>query len=171
MKFDPTMAPREPLPAGSYTFECLSAEDTQSKNGNDMIAVKLQVMGPNYDVYVIDWLLQKMIHKLIHFCETTGLDAQCQAGELCAADCKGATGTVVLEIEEKSGFSPKNKVKDYEGKKPADQIITRKPAKPAVPAEPRKKLNWDEVRQRVAEKAQAEAATSSAPEAAEDVPF
>jgi hypothetical protein len=126
VKFDPKIKSRDPLPPGAYAFEVLKAEETTSKNGNDMIKLSLQVMGPEYDVYVNDWLLQKVLHRLMHFCETAGLEEQFVAGNLTADDCQGATGRVILEIEDKPGFSPKNKVKDYEGKPPGDQVIKRK---------------------------------------------
>lgn len=133
VKFDPNGkgTSAEPLPPGSYPFDVMSADDTTSKSGNEMIALKLQVHGEDHSVYVNDWLLEKVRNRLVHFCETTGLDHKYVAGELVAADCVGKSGTVIIDIEEQPGFKPKNKVRDYEGKTEA-QVIPRKAAAAAA---------------------------------------
>jgi hypothetical protein len=111
------------LPAGTYDFECIEAADTVSKNNNDMITAKIKVFGPDGGFRLVtDYLMEKMAYKLRHFCESTGLMAAYESGDLMARHCEGRTGKVVLQVdpERKSEdgmktFRPKNSVKDYIG--------------------------------------------------------
>jgi hypothetical protein len=103
------------MPEGTYDFEVLSAEDTVSKKGNDMIKVNLGLyQGEAMTWKVFDFLLPSMPAKLRHFCDTTGLLAKYEAGTLGAADCKGRAGKVKIIIKPaKDGYGPQNGVDDY----------------------------------------------------------
>ncbi len=102
------------LPPGDYDFEVLDAQDKVSKNGNEMIAVKLAVFRPNGSrQYVNDYLMEKMAFRLRHFCYAVGIGDKYESGDLAADHCKGRAGRVTLKIEEQDGFDPKNVVKDY----------------------------------------------------------
>ena len=106
-------------PAGDYTFEVLTAEETKSKAGNPMIKVKLGIYnGDRVGVHVWDYLLTAMEAKLRHFCDAVGLLAKYEAGNLTYQDCVGRSGLCRLIIEDKDpAYEPKNAVKDYVSRK------------------------------------------------------
>ena len=53
--------------------------------------------------------------KIKHFCESVGLEAEYQAGELTGALCSGRSGKVKIGTQPaKDGYPPKNVIKDYE---------------------------------------------------------
>lgn len=133
------------LPDGLYDFEVTEATDQQSKQGNDMLKLRLKVYKDNGGfVTVYDYLLEKMKYKLVHFCREAGLENRYESGELTAAECVGRTGKVYLVIERQEGYSPKNTVKDYGSIDKADvpkgmganapaAVRTTQPIGPAVP--------------------------------------
>ena len=132
---------REP---GTYPFNVATAEDTQSRAGNDMIKVKLEVFdkdGGSFFIY--DYLLEAMAFKLRHFAKGTGLLAEYEAGELNAGMMVGKSGGVTLEIEDAQGDYPaKNVVRDYQvpvepqGVKPGHEVVkAAKPAPAKAPSE------------------------------------
>lgn len=102
---------------GEYDFEVMSADNKTSKNGNEMIALKVKVFGTDGGQrHVYDHLmsLEKVAYKLRHFCEATGLIAKYEAGSLEAADCELKTGRLVLAIDSKNkDYPPKNVIRDY----------------------------------------------------------
>jgi hypothetical protein len=100
------------LPEGDYDFEVAAAEDTISKAGNDMIALKLKVFAPDGgERQVRDWLVANVPSKVRGFCEATGLLARYDAGELEAHDLEGRTGRLRLKVE--GGEYAGNKVAYY----------------------------------------------------------
>lgn len=109
------------MPAGTYDFEVIEAEEKTSKAGNEMIVVTLKVFGNDGGFRMVtDYLMEKMGFKLRHFCCTTGLIQAYNAGSLTSGKCEGRSGKVILQIdpERKSEdgqktFPPKNSVKDY----------------------------------------------------------
>jgi hypothetical protein len=118
------------IPEGEYSFEVQSAEDTQSKSGNDMIKLVLCVWdaeGRQHTVY--DYLLEAMPKKLKHFARHCGLITKYEAGELLADDCVGKCGTLSLVIQEdKTGkYPPRNSVANYLEKK--DFVCTQSDVK------------------------------------------
>lgn len=126
MRFSPKtedeLARESLLEAGAYPFEILDATDTVSKNGNDMIKLKLNIFGNNGEqVHVYDYLLEKLAFKLRHFAETTSLLKDYESGQLDSFACVGKTGFVKLDIEEQVGYSPRNVVKDYVAQKTVTQ--------------------------------------------------
>lgn len=102
------------LPAGTYDFQVTEAEDTISKKGSEMIALKLKVFDSNGGHRIIrDWLLEAMAFKLRHFCEATGLLKQYESGNLDALSMDGATGKVEIIVKDDPTYGKQNSVKDY----------------------------------------------------------
>jgi hypothetical protein len=140
MKFTPKSEDdlkRESLLApGTYDFEVLSADETQSKkSGADMIALKLRIFSDQGERSVRDWLMPSMGFKLRHFAETTGMLAAYEAGTFNAEDCKGRSGRVILVIKDSEQYGPQNNVKDYEKKKTElEPVMTPVPAAIRKPA-------------------------------------
>ena len=116
----------ELLPAGEYPFEVLEAEDAVSQKGNEMIKLKINAFGPKYGKHVYDYLLEKMAFKLRHFCETVGIADQYARGKIDTTGLLGRSGRVILAIEEREGYEPRNVVKDYVKPEPA-KLDSREP--------------------------------------------
>lgn len=124
------------LPAGTYDFEVVDAEEKTSKAGNEMIVVTLRVFDDDGGArFVTDYLMEKMAFKLRHFCATTGLMDAYNRGALSASMCEQRGGKVVIQVEpEKKSpdgtktFPAKNSVKDYSGEG------ARRRLPPAAPA-------------------------------------
>lgn len=125
MKFAPKseeeLAAELVLPAGTYDFEVVDAEEKLSKGGNEMIVVELKVFNRDGGFRkVTDYLLEKLAFKLRHFCCTTGLIQAYNAGSLSANKCIGRGGKVIIQIEPErksedgsKTYPSKNSVKDY----------------------------------------------------------
>ena len=117
MKFKPKseseMQSDSLLDTGLYDFEVMTAEDKVSKNGNEMIALKLRVFSDRGERHIYDYLLESTAWKLKHFCEIAGFDYE--NGTLIAIDCAGVCGKVKIGIsKDKTGqYGPKNQVNDY----------------------------------------------------------
>lgn len=102
------------LPAGTYPFRVISAEEKTSKSGNEMIALKLGVFHGEREQWVFDYLLESVAFKLRHFCAATGLMEKYEAGQIHACDLDAREGFVQIKIEPAKGdFQAKNVVKDY----------------------------------------------------------
>ena len=115
-KSDQELARDSLLEKGDYGFTVLEAEDKVSKNGNEMIEMKLEIFTDNGGSRVLfDWLMEKVPYKLKHFCDAVGLSDKYNAGTLKAIDCEGKSGTCAIIIkEDPSGqYQPKNSVRDY----------------------------------------------------------
>lgn len=84
-KTDAEIASMNIIADGIYDFEILSADDDTSQNGNDMIHLKTKVFKADGGfIFVDDYLVntEKMQWKIKHFCESVGLEAEYQAGDL-----------------------------------------------------------------------------------------
>ena len=109
----------ELLPEGEYTFEILTAEDTQSKStGNDMLKLSLRIFenGGENSQRVFDYLvsIDSMIWKIRHFAEAIGMLPEYESGEMLAETLPGRTGKCKIVIQPASGqWDAKNAVKDY----------------------------------------------------------
>lgn len=102
------------LDEGTYPFEVVEAKDEVSKKGNEMIAIKLKVFGPNGEEHFLrDWIMEKVSYKLRHFCEVTGLLPKYEKGSLDALECVGVSGYCVVAIKDNKDFGPQNQIKDY----------------------------------------------------------
>lgn len=119
MKFTPMSAEEIALAGllepGIYPFEVMAASEELSKNGNEMIKLKLAVFGTDgQQVHVFDYLLEKLAYKIRHFCEHTGMLDKYEKGTLSELDCEGKAGYVQIVIDPANGvYMPKNSVKDY----------------------------------------------------------
>lgn len=120
MQFQPKsekqIAEEKLLPAGVYPFEVLAAESKKSKAGNDMIELKLRLFRPDGSEWnARDWLMEKIPHKLFHFCSFTGLSTKYHEGALLSTDCIGKSGyaKIVIKEDKEGKFPPSNSVADY----------------------------------------------------------
>lgn len=124
MKFQPKkeeeLSKFDLLPDGTYPFTVLESGEIASKsvknNGKMMIALKLNVHGPNGDRHVYDYFADWFSEwKLKHFADTTGLTKQYEAGELNAdaSALAGRVGFVKLSHEDAGKYPAKNVVDDY----------------------------------------------------------
>jgi len=99
---------------GTYDAEVIESEEQQSKSGNDMIKLKLQVWREDGStVHVYDYILPAFARKLKHFCYSAGLEKQYDAGKVTATDCYGKAVSAMIDREKQEGYKPKNVVLDY----------------------------------------------------------
>lgn len=112
----------EPWPKGEVDFECVSAVDGVSKNGNDMTELEHFIFNKSGQRRrVKDWLVNSegVAYKVRHFAASVGMLAQYEKGELPAIDLPGKTGRLTIGIERgkpdgKGGKYPdRNVVQDY----------------------------------------------------------
>lgn len=100
------------LAEDKYHFEIVDAKDKVSKSGNEMIELKLKIVGTQKIIF--DYLLESMGFKLKHFADSANLGNKYQDGSLMANDCIGKQGWVHIVISPaKDGYPAKNTVKDY----------------------------------------------------------
>ena len=139
MQFDPKTETQldeaQMIPKGATCdFEVVQAADKRSKAGNDMIEVKLRVWHSERDYLMHDYLMPSVAHKLLHFCEATGLTQHYAAGDLAAAHCVGRTGILIVGVEAaKDSYPARNKVADYQGHRSGGKPVTIGATKPAAP--------------------------------------
>lgn len=127
---------RESLtPPGEYDFEIISAEETTSKKGNEMIKLKLRVFVENGEIHVYDYLVAGMEYKLANFCDAIGRSDDYDNGEINADNLVGCAGKLKLVIEEAQKdkdtgevkWPAKNAVKTYiAGKKGQEKMAERR---------------------------------------------
>lgn len=104
---------------GLYDFQVMTAIDTQSKAGNEMIELETKVFNQEGRFRIFkDWLVSSdhplNMAKVRHFASATGLLPQYEKGELRAADCIDKTGQCQIGIEKgKDPYPDKNKIADY----------------------------------------------------------
>lgn len=105
------------FPEGEYDFDVIGAEEGVSKtSGKPMITLTLRVYGHDGSTTTVyDYLLASLEYKVKHFCDTTGLAFEYQAGTLSADMCSNKSGKCKLKIDkDKNGvYEDKNAVKDY----------------------------------------------------------
>ena len=105
------------LDKGEYDFVVMSAEETQSKAGNDMIALKISVMDEEERGHtVFDYLVSTdaMSYKLRHFAASIGLLADYEGGNLPAEKMEGRAGRCTIVVTPaRDGYAAKNSVQDY----------------------------------------------------------
>ena len=127
---------RESLtPPGEYDFEIISAEETTSKKGNEMIKLTLRVFVENGEIHVYDYLVAGMEYKLANFCDAIGRSDDYDDGEINADNLVGCAGKLKLVIEEAQKdkdtgevkWPAKNAVKTYiAGKKGQEKMAERR---------------------------------------------
>ena len=120
MKFTPKtedeLAAAGLFPKGEYDFEVVDASEFVSKAGNEMIALKLNVVDQFDDkTTVFDYLVstEKALFKIHQFAGATGLMEQYKNGGLTAHDCIGKTGRCKIVITKSEGYADKNSVAEY----------------------------------------------------------
>lgn len=102
------------LQPADYPFEVLEAEDKVSKQGNEMIALKLKIEIDDGMRIVFDYLLEAVEYKLRHFFDSIGMLDEYESGDISAEDVVGAAGIAKIIIQPaKGGYDAKNSVKDY----------------------------------------------------------
>lgn len=136
---------------GTYDFEVMSAVETTSKAGNEMIKLKLRVFVGGGEIHLYDYLVSTIQSKLANFCDAIGKSDEYDAGEIKADDLVGACGKCKVGIEDE------RKSDDGEKTWPAKNVVKR-----YVPGKGSKSAKADA-------KAKAEAATNPAGD--EDLPF
>lgn len=103
-------------PAGTYDYEVLTAEDTISQKGAEMIKLKVKIFNDaGQSQTVFDYLLDAMPGKLRHAADAFGLLAEYEAGGFEAIDCEGKTGKckVAIQIDKSGAYPDKNGIADY----------------------------------------------------------
>jgi hypothetical protein len=100
---------------GVYPFEVMEAKDACSKAGNDMIALNLCIFLEDGSTRnLTDFLMEKMMYKLLHFCRETGLGGLYESGNLTPDDCTGKTGWVKIKTQQRKDTGEnQNSVADY----------------------------------------------------------
>lgn len=127
MKFQPKtekqIAEEGLMPEGVYSFEVSGAKDAVSKNGNDMIELKLRIFDNegNSRGMITDFLMEKIAYKLRHAADACGVLDKYESGEILACDFENKMGEVKVRIQkDKNGQYPdKNIIADYVVKKEA----------------------------------------------------
>ena len=115
-KTDKEIAEERLIPAGDYPFEISGAEHYISKAGNEMLKILVRVYKEDGSFLLVDdYLTEKIMYKVKHLCDATGLTDAYNAGELEPEALIGKTGELKLGIQvDKSGNYPdRNSIKDY----------------------------------------------------------
>ena len=127
-------------PEGIYNFEVVSASETVSKGGNEMIVLSMNIFNSQGESKAIkDYLLDAMAYKIRHACEACDLLSHYENGSIIAFDFEGKRGDLKLSIEkgklkdDGSGdkHPDKNSVKDYV-KPTGAKAVTARASAPVV---------------------------------------
>lgn len=104
-------------PEGVYSFEIIEAEETTSKAGNEMIAMRVKLFNAQgasmlVDDYLVD--TPRAAYKVRHCAVACGLLGEYEKGELFARDLERRTGNVKVVVRKGTGDYPyKNQIADY----------------------------------------------------------
>lgn len=104
------------LPDGEYDFTVIEADDKASKNGNDMVTLKLHVYEEDGTPRIIfDYLVpDKMPHKFKHACDACGLIEEYNAGSVTHDSFVNRQGRLIIYTQPAKGsYLEKSAVKDY----------------------------------------------------------
>jgi hypothetical protein len=131
------------LTPGIYDFEIVEASEQISKNGNDMIKLKLCIYGNDGEAnYIFDYLMEKLSYKLKHCSDACGLLDKYESGELTDFDLINKTGKAKVGIQKSKDpqYGDKNVIQDYvkrdavNGKQPPAGLIGEgKPLNDEIP--------------------------------------
>ena len=129
MKFTPKneeeLAVEGLLPEGTYDFEVIEAENKISKQGNEMIVLKLKVYDESGGFrFITDYLLEAFLPKLLAFAKVTGTRRAYDAGEFTAYDCQGCAGKVQIKLVPAGEYPAKNEVKFYGEKSGSGKAVS-----------------------------------------------
>lgn len=100
-------------PDGIYDFTVIDAVEKESKKGNAMIEVKLNVFTDVGELHLYDYLLELMAFKLRHFCSSIGVLADYNMGVLEVDNIIGRSGKVRITSKKEGDYPLRNVVKDY----------------------------------------------------------
>jgi hypothetical protein len=119
---------------GIYDFEVENATDEVSKNGNDMIVLKIQVFTTDGTAHFAkDWLVGSdaplSLQKLQNFCKSTGMMQAYEDGTLDAMSCIGLCGKLKISVSESPQYGRQTKVADYVGN--VSPVTQEKPRGPS----------------------------------------
>lgn len=123
------------LQPGVYNFNVTDAVEQQSRNGNDMIKLTLEVyddLGNTRTVF--DYILEAMATKLHSFCCAIGAEHHYRNGTLRQSDCINKSGRLELTVEpgkdkpDGGVYPDRNGVKRYLDK---DVSVTKSSPQPA----------------------------------------
>lgn len=124
------------LPPGTYDFEVVKAAEGESKKGHPMISLELRVYnGQGGALLLRDWLLSHhpmCLRKLLHFCDTTGLREEYDAGSVGAFQMEGRSGQCVIKNVESDQYGLQAQIDDYKVAKPGEPVTKKGPS--GVPA-------------------------------------
>jgi hypothetical protein len=115
-KSDDELKAERLLPEGVYDFEVTLAEETISRKGAAMLAVRLRVFSPNGNtIEQRDWLLLEgtMGWKFKRFCEAIGKLDDYNQGKLDVDTLTGCAGKLKLVRKDDPEFGPQNRVAGY----------------------------------------------------------
>jgi len=121
MEFNPTDAGDRSgfslLPEGLYDIEVVEAEERSSKNGNQMIALTLEVRHPDgYPSRVWDYLVSTpaAVFKIKQFCDAAGLTGEFASGTLTEAHCRNRRLKAKIFVEAgREGYQDRNAIREY----------------------------------------------------------
>lgn len=120
------------MPPGIYDFEVVSANEKQSKAGNDMIELQLRIFPVEGSPRLLkDWLVAGSDLgelKINRFAHSVGLQEIYFAGQLNAFACDGQAGKLKLTVTSSEQWGDQNAVKDYVVPKPDE--VADEPPKP-----------------------------------------
>jgi hypothetical protein len=89
------------LKPGTYNFNVIDAVEQQSRSGNDMIKLTLEVyddLGNTRNIF--DYILEAMATKLHSFCVAIGAEHHYTNGTLRQSDCINKSGKLELVIQQ-----------------------------------------------------------------------
>lgn len=121
------------LKPGTYPFTVKVASEKQDRNGKGFFKLKVFVHGPDgRDWHCFDNLSPEWFaHKLLHFCEGTGLGEKYLSGNLSSDDLMERTGHCEVDIKDSQGGYPaKNIITDYVVREKHGQMLPSKTASP-----------------------------------------
>lgn len=116
MKFNPlsednSASEKKLLDPGEYAYKIMDAFDTVSKNGNDMITLRIEAGGVTFNEYLVD--LPKLAWKIKSFALSCGAVDEYNSGELIAGDLIGLTGKAMVKVESRDGYDDRNVVEKW----------------------------------------------------------
>jgi len=104
------------LPEGEYGFVISDAKEKVSKAGNEMIELTVRVYKPDGKFVLInDYLMEKMLYKILHCSEACGLLERYNSGELQADEFIGKEGYAKIKTQKSTdpNYSDKSVISDY----------------------------------------------------------
>ena len=123
-------------PDDFYDFEVAEATEEVSRNGNEMLHLKVWIFNKDGGRKMLhDYLVATAPWKIQQFAASCGLERAAETGTLMEGECVGRTGMCEVGIEKSDQYGDKNKIRKW-----LRQAKKSKPAPAAVrPADNRVK--------------------------------